>query len=262
MLGKMCNVFVISVTLFSSCLALDVSELKRSFSLDCDAAYNPMCLKVDIVAFIERLSSNSELILSPSVSIVKDNNANHTRNAEIIAELSRSFPNDPSKRMDGFLFSKLSDYLQSHTLRFRLWDNKSSLEDAKAAFTGRKGKIGGKKGGLEGLLAAAMMMKGTMMALALGALAALAGKALMTGMMALMLSAIVGLKALAGGGSKQTTYEIVAKPYYSHSHSQSHEDHGHGHGGGGSGGGGGGHTGYGGYGRSLNFVLPESLKKP
>ncbi|XP_055698525.1 uncharacterized protein LOC129798989 [Phlebotomus papatasi] len=255
MLGKLCNLLVISVTLFTCCLGVDVSDFKRSFSLDCDSQYNPMCLKMDIVAFIERLSANSELVLSPSVSIVKDTNANASRNAEIISELSRSFPNDPTKRMDGFLFSKLSDYLQSHTLRFRLWDNKSSLEDARDAFTGRKGKIGGKKGGLGGLLAAAMMMKGTMMALALGALAALAGKALMTGMMALMLSAIVGLKALASGGSKSTTYEIVAKPYYSNSHSSSHEEHHAGHGGGG-------HTGYGGYGRSINLVLPEHLKKP
>lgn len=44
-----------------------------------------MCLKMDIVAFIERLSANSELVLSPSVSIVKDTNANASRNAEIIS---------------------------------------------------------------------------------------------------------------------------------------------------------------------------------
>lgn len=95
-------------------------------------------------------------------------------------------------------------------------------------------------------------------ALALGGIAMMAGKALMTGMMALMLSAIVGLKSL-GGGQKQTTYEIVAKPMFSHSHSASHEDH-HSHGG--HSGGGAGHTGYGGYGRSINFDLPEHLKSP
>uniref|UniRef100_A0A7G3AGT3 Putative secreted protein n=1 Tax=Lutzomyia longipalpis TaxID=7200 RepID=A0A7G3AGT3_LUTLO len=139
MLGKLCNLLVISV-FFTCCLAVDVTDFKRSFSLDCDSQYNPLCFKMDIAAFIERLSTSPELILTPSVSIVRDGNATSTKNSEIIAELSRSFPNDPSKRMDGFLFSKLSDYLQSHTLRFRLWDNKSSLEDAKAAFTGRKGK--------------------------------------------------------------------------------------------------------------------------
>lgn len=93
----------------------------------------------------------------------------------------------------------------------------------------------------------------------MGALALLAGKALMTALMSLMLSAIIGLKSLTSGGHKSTTYEIVTKPVYSHSntHSSSHEDV---HGGGG---GGGGHSGYGhsGYGRAMNIDLPKHLKE-
>lgn len=87
-----------------------------------------------------------------------------------------------------------------------------------------------------------MMMKGTLGAVGFGALALLAGKALMTGLMALMLSAIVGLKSLAGGGEKKTTYEIVSKPVYSNSHTHSSEEH-HGHG-----------YGHSGYGRSLDTI--------
>lgn len=108
----------------------------------------------------------------------------------------------------------------------------------------------------------AMMMKGTMMAMALAGLAALAGKALLAGMVALTLSAIVGLKSLTSKDDKKTTYEIISKPVYSHSHSHSasgghggsHEDHGH------SGGGGGQHSAYSGYGRSMDFQLPASVK--
>ena len=48
--------------------------------------------------------------------------------------------------------------MQSHTLRLRLLDAQA-VEEARSAFSGRKGKIG-KKGGLEAILAAAMMMKG------------------------------------------------------------------------------------------------------
>lgn len=73
-------------------------------------------------------------------------------------EIARSYPNDPAQRLDGFLLAKLSNYLQSHTLKMKLFDGES-LEKVESAFQGRKGKIG-KKGGLEGLLAAAMMMKG------------------------------------------------------------------------------------------------------
>lgn len=104
------------------------------------------------------------------------------------------------------------------------------------------------------LLMAALMMKGTLLPIAFAALAALAGKALMTGLLSLMLSAIIGLKSLTSHGHKQAvTYEIVQKPVYSHSHSHSHELH-HEHLGGGGHGGGGGGGGYGhsSYGRSFN----------
>lgn len=78
------------------------------------------------------------------------------------------------------------------------------------------------------------------MSIGLGGLAMLAGKALMTAMMSLLLSAIIGIKSLSSGG-KSTTYEIVSKPIYSHSHSHStaHEDVG-------------GAYGHSGYGRNLN----------
>lgn len=64
---------------------------------------------------------------------------------------------------------------------------------------------------------------GTLAAAALGALALLAGKALMTALMSLLLSALVGLKG--HGGHKSTTYEIITKPEVSHHHSHSHEEH-------------------------------------
>ena len=72
-----------------------------------------------------------------------------------------------------------------------------------------------------GLLAMALMMKGSMFAMALAGVAALAGKALMTAMMAATLAAIAGLKSLTSKDDKKTTYEIISKPVYSHSHSHS-----------------------------------------
>lgn len=74
----------------------------------------------------------------------------------------------------------------------------------------------------------------------------------MTGLISLMLSAIIGLKALTNQGHKSTTYEIVSKPIYTHSqtHSESHE---HGHGGGGG-------YGHSSYGRSFDMPLPLGLQ--
>lgn len=173
----------------------------------------------------------------------------------IFAEVARSYPSDPNTRLNGYILAKVENLLKTRFLRFRLMDDSSVVE-------GRKHKFG-KKGGLEALVAVGVMMKGMLMALGLGAIAMMAGKALMTALMALTLSGVLGLKSLAGGG-KSTTYEIVAKPIYtsSHSHSVTHED-GHGHsphfaaaGAGGSGSG----YGYGGYARSLQLEQPSRLQ--
>lgn len=61
----------------------------------------------------------------------------------------------------------------------------------------------------------AMMVAGTLLPIKLGALAMMSGKALMTSLLALMLSAILALKKLAsggGGGGGSTTYEVINVP--------------------------------------------------
>lgn len=67
------------------------------------------------------------------------------------------------------------------------------------------------------LLMGAMMVAGTLLPIKLGALALMSGKALMTSMLALMLSAILALKKLAsggggGGGHTGATYEVINVP--------------------------------------------------
>jgi hypothetical protein len=96
----------------------------------------------------------------------------------------------------------------------------------------------------------------------MGGIAALAGKALLTGMMALTMAGIVALKSLTSKGDKKTTYEIISKPVYSHSHSYS-SGHASGGGGGGHGGSHEEHGGYSGYAKRSfpqTFELPESVK--
>jgi uncharacterized membrane protein YgcG len=102
-------------------------------------------------------------------------------------------------------------------------------------------------------------MKGGMMAMAYKAVALLAGKALLVAKIALVLSAIIGLKKLVStGGDEKVTYEIVKHPHVTHSHSYSSEHFGGGHfdtsGGGGGSGGGGDH-----YRRSMEGVYPHLL---
>ncbi|BES96681.1 Osiris 7 [Nesidiocoris tenuis] len=101
------------------------------------------------------------------------------------------------------------------------------------------------------LLIMLKMKAAALIPVALGAIALIAGKALLIGKIALLLSGIIALKKLLSSQHKSVTYEIVSHPH----HTSSHEHHG-GHdsfssGGGDLGGGyGGGHGG--GWGRSAD----------
>ncbi|XP_063706261.1 uncharacterized protein LOC134835319 [Culicoides brevitarsis] len=204
----------------------------------CNEKYSEMCFKIDLINIVEKLCKTNQINLLQSLSIVKEVNINDTSTEEIVAALAKNFPNDPSKRLNEYLLAKISNFLRSRSMRIKLLDDDSANLVQLTARKGGSGGLGGGKKGYDALMAAALMMKGTLMSVGLGALALLAGKALMAALMSLTLSAIVGLKSLSSG-HKSTTYEIIAKPHYTHSnsHSQTVEDHHH-HGVGGY------HTGY------------------
>lgn len=221
----------------------DRSEFKKSFSKNCDDAYSLTCLKLDVVSWVDKLSENEDISVIPGVSIVRENNSAKINTGDIVTELAREFPDDPNARLDSFLMKKVSGFLNNHSIKLNLWN---AAQSDSAGTARKKDKKGGDGMGM--LLAAGAMMKGMLMALALGGIAALAGKALMTGLISLMLSAIIGLKSLSGGGGGHSTYEVVAKPVYtsSHTHSTGHE---------------GWDGGYGGHGRSLGEApLPLALQ--
>lgn len=215
------------------------SEYKKSLYKSCANTYSVTCFKWDIVSWVDKLNENENLDLFPGVTIVRENNSSKPSSSDLLADLARDFPKNPESRLDAFLLKKVEDYLSTHSIRLNLYDSGSEV-------SARRRGGGKRRGGYGGILLAAAMMKSTMLALALGGLAALAGKALMTGLISLMLSAIIGLKSLTSGQGK-TTYEVVSKPVVSHSssHSTAHEDYGHGHSG---------------YGRSFDGPLPVGLQ--
>ncbi|CAG9860642.1 unnamed protein product [Phyllotreta striolata] len=189
----------------------DRSDFKRSLGKNCDKSYSLTCLKLDIVGWVDGLNEKGDISVLPGISIVRENVSTAPNTAELVAEIGREFPNNPDARLDAFVLKKIQGFLGSHSLKM----NFGEAEEGDNAVTGRKKK--GKGGGGMGMLFAyAAMMKSTMFALGMGAVAALAGKALMTSLISLVLSAIIGLKSLTSGGEK-TTYEVVSKPVYTHS---------------------------------------------
>lgn len=68
----------------------------------------------------------------------------------------------------------------------------------------------GKRKKMAPFIIMAMMIGGTLIPLAFGALALLAGKALIVSKLALVLAAIIGLKKLvSGGGGHESSHEVV-----------------------------------------------------
>lgn len=142
----------------------------RSLHKECKNSLKAKCLKIHMMSFLEDLSSRDELNLLPGLSIVKENQTNATNPEDMAAELARQFPGKPDERMNRFLLYRLQNYLDGHSLRYRLLDTETSKEALHVAkgeiekeeSVGRKkdGFGGGKGGGGGALLAAALMMKG------------------------------------------------------------------------------------------------------
>lgn len=62
------------------------SDSKASMKSKCESAYNFMCLKLDILSLIDKIStSNSEYQLTSGVSLVREQNVNKTQNSKIVS---------------------------------------------------------------------------------------------------------------------------------------------------------------------------------
>lgn len=194
-------------------------DYRKLLTKDCNKYYSAKCLKLDVMSWLEKMNENGSYSVYPGISIVRENGSAPSNTADIVSVLARDFPNDPDSRLDAFLVKKVHDFLNTHSIKLDLFQ-KDSVTTAR--------KKGGGGGGGGGVLALGAMMASSMGALALAGLAAIAGKALMTALISLLLSALAGLK---GGGGGKTTYEVISKPVhtYSQSHSSGHEDYHHGY---------------------------------
>ncbi|XP_044743301.1 uncharacterized protein LOC123305596 [Chrysoperla carnea] len=180
---------------------------------ECSATDLSSCLKLKLVTAIDRVArSYSSVPLFDGVNFVKDPNTIDTsapikNEAELEASLPRSLA-DREDTLNGLIFEKIIDFFQSHTLQIKLptaTDLERSFNDA-AEGRGKKKKMGG-------LLLVPLMIGGTLIPLAFGALALLAGKALIVSKLALVLAGIIGLKKLLSGshgGHESGHVEVVA----------------------------------------------------
>lgn len=159
--------YVVLITIASAVALPNPDEGKsvdslRGIKKDCaNGLLNPGCLKMGAITLLEKLNNKDEVSLIPGVSLVKDGDKSNYE--AVAADLARSF-GDSDDRLDKSLLYHVGSFLDSHSVKLRLLDD-NAVEEAKTAMAegrakGGSGLGGGKKGGMGGLIAMAMMMKG------------------------------------------------------------------------------------------------------
>ncbi|XP_014241405.1 uncharacterized protein LOC106662110 [Cimex lectularius] len=220
------------VAIVGSSLAAEESissglRLVYSVYRQCEESEEPVtCLKARAVKLVDRAISSPAIPLVDGITLVKRPES----------ERSLKTPLEPlpvdlearSSKVDDLLWGRVTSFLDTHSVQFKL---PNFIKDA--VYESEDGEGRGKKKKMLPALLLGLMLKGSMLAMAMKGLALLAAKALMVSKLALVLAGIIALKKLFSSGGEKTTYEIVKQPIVSHSHeySSSHEGGGYEHGG-------------------------------
>ncbi|XP_045474150.1 uncharacterized protein LOC123680349 [Harmonia axyridis] len=186
----------------------DIRYLYKVYQ-ECSATDFSSCLKLKLVAALDRVARSADFTLFDAVTFVKDPAAPAEQpksEAEIEANLPRSL-DEKDSALNNMLTSKVSSFFDTHSVQLKF----PSMSDLQRSLSDEGRKKSG-KGGKGGLMILPLILGGTLVPLALGALALLAGKALIVSKLALVLAAIIGLKKLLGGGGRdghESGHEVV-----------------------------------------------------
>ncbi|KAL7019386.1 hypothetical protein ACKWTF_011105 [Chironomus riparius] len=193
----------------------DAKYLFKTYQ-ECASQDLSTCLKLKLYTVVDRIArSNSDLKIYDGVTFVSEKvDEEHSppkSEQEVEASLPRSL-DDKEKSLNQMIMDRLLSYFDNHTLKVKFPsadEMKRSINEAR-----QKGGLGGNKGGSGGgkknghYIMIPLLLGSTLVPLAFGALALLAGKALIVSKLALALASIIGIKKLLS---------------HSHHHESAHE---------------------------------------
>lgn len=208
------------------------NDLMDSIYSDCLRKDSVSCVKYKLFSFVDKMiGARDTFALTEGVTVVKVPGTEQEG-------APRSINADDS--IESLIMSRVQNFLQSHTIKVELKgadvvnavsSTGRALEDVSETVFGddEQGEGRGKKKKaakiLGPLIAMIALKAAALLPLLLGAIALIAGKALLIGKIALVLSAVIGLKKLLSQ-EKHVTYEVVAHPHHTSSHTSSHGDAG------------------------------------
>ncbi|EDS30693.1 osiris 9 [Culex quinquefasciatus] len=186
------------------------------FVKDCGDKSMVLCVKERALQYVDNVQGNIEV--TEGITLVETEKPATGRSLNEV-----DLPAEPEAReseIDSLLVDRAARFLGSHTLQFSV--PKESIADMQRSLDEARGKKKKVKKLLLPLLLLFKLKAAALLPLAIGFLALIAFKALIVGKIALILSAIIGLKKLFDKKPEQS-YEVVAHPHYSHS--TSFDDH-------------------------------------
>ncbi|XP_017082131.1 uncharacterized protein LOC108115282 [Drosophila eugracilis] len=200
------------------------------------------CCKIQGVRLLGRALKVQQLGIVDGVSLVRRESVSQDtrsgRSSLVESQLSnRDLEHMSGKSLDALLLERFLNFVHSHQLqvnlprllRFGERNGQDWLQHLMGYFLPSSESEGRKKKDDKkylGPFIAAVLLKTAILKMAYHSIAIVAGKALIVGKIALIISAIIGLKKLVGhDGGEKTTYEIVKHPQVqqSHTYSSSHQ---------------------------------------
>lgn len=182
------------------------------------------CMKIQALKLTDRALKVSNIKLMEGLSIVKKSDATEfdARSMSLNDASDNEIMSLPTDKIDEMIADRVSKFTGSYQLNLNVPRMISSEETPRLVEEGRK-----KMKKYLGPFMAAMAIKGGILTMVYHSIAIVAGKALIIGKIALVISAIIGLKKLVTPeGHEKTTYEIVKHPHVQNSHTYSSSSHG------------------------------------
>ena len=176
------------------------------------------CMKIQALKLTDRALKLQNIKITDGLSIIKKDDANHeSRSMNQFDFDSEKVTSMPSAQVDEMIVERINKFMDSHQISVNVPRLLASAETPRLVEEGRK-----KMKKYMGPFIAAMALKGGILTMVYHSIAIVAGKALIIGKIALVISAIIGLKKLVTPeGHEKTTYEIVKHPHVSNSHTYS-----------------------------------------
>lgn len=212
------------------------SDIGRAFGyvLDqCDKRDDIVkCFQIQAGKLVSKALKISSLQIIDGLSITKKADApNESRSGREIDLTAKDIEKLTPRTLGSYMWDRLKSFLQSREIQISIPKILAFGKRATAPiFESRNHKKKGDDKKYLAPLIATMVLKSAILKMAYHSIAVVAGKALLVGKIALIISAIIGLKKLVSSEShEKTTYEIVKHPNVQHSHtySSSHgEDYG------------------------------------